>query len=209
MGFKVYLVISPAHLLQIEIKTIWLSIQFEVSKLCYLPRDETLTPLTPPPPPNKRKKGNCGNRPRHKPRNFLRLGFSQNINDRGAIHVIGEARLSVIPSWYRLAAKTTTLILVIKTIRHRKTRTVNRIPSGKTCPPTWLTRQTHPLTKVLCCSPSRRKVTRGRTSPRQPQAWSVQRPRLWLLFGRGKNNIGFMLCVNFLFLSKDLTQVSK
>ena len=52
MGFKVYLVISPAHLLQIEIKTIWLSIQFEVSKLCYLPRDETLTPLTPPPTPH-------------------------------------------------------------------------------------------------------------------------------------------------------------
>lgn len=45
MGFKVNLVISPAHLLQIEIKTIWLSIQFEVSKLCYLLRDETLTPL--------------------------------------------------------------------------------------------------------------------------------------------------------------------
>ena len=57
MGFKVYLVISPAHLLQIEIKTIWLSIQFEVSELCYLPRDETLTPLTPPLTPQQKKKG--------------------------------------------------------------------------------------------------------------------------------------------------------
>ena len=156
------------------------------------------SPLTPPPT----KKGNCGNRPRHKPRNLLRLGFSKNINDRGAIHVIGEARLSVIPSWYRLAAKTTTLIPVIKTIRHRKTRTVNRIPSGKTCPPTWLTRQTHPLTKGLCCSPSRRKVTRGRTSPRQPQAWSVQRPRLWLLFGRGKNNMVSCCVLIFCFFQK-------